>query len=171
MGTAGDHEMELPAVRLWWRYFNRASQRRWVNTIILTTLACGLLWLIGRAWMFLVMFLVVGGDETTGSLVRNRDAVRYNVGGRFYTVREGWTRPAGDRIWGWPVAVQYLRMAPSVSWCPDSEDHGLLAALLAVFVAFVAAPLAWLWRTNVVRPALEAIREVRAARAGPPEAR
>jgi len=128
---------------------------RWVRVLVLTALACGLLWLVGRAWLF----LFIGGEETTGYVTRERDAVRYDVGGQRYTVREGWTRYVGNRLWGDPVKVRYLRLAPGVSWCPDSDDHGLLTALLAVFVAFVAVPLAWLWWTNVVRPAYEVLRK------------
>jgi hypothetical protein len=162
MGRAGDSDIRLPTVQVWWRSFHRASQHRWVTTLVLTALACGLLFLCGRAWLF----LVVGGDETTGYVVRERDAVRYDVGGQRYTVREGWTLPGGTRIWGDPVRVQYLRIAPGVSWCPDSEDHSLLAALLVVYVVFVVAPLIWLWGKTIVQPARQALRKVRAALAG-----
>jgi hypothetical protein len=165
--SAGDRDAAVPGVRVWWRLFDRASQHRWPTTLFLTALAVGLLWVIGPAWVL----LVVGGDDTTGYVVRDRKAVRYKVDGQLYTVREGWTRPTGSRLWGDPVTVQYLHAAPWVSWCPYTEEHGWLTALLIVFVAFVAAPLVWLWWTNVIRPASQALWELRRRHTGraPPE--
>jgi hypothetical protein len=142
--------------------FDRASQHRWVNTMILTALAGGLLWMTGPAWLLLAL----GGDETTGHVVQDRNAVRYEVDGRLYTVHEGWTRPSDFHLWGDPVTVQYFRAAPWMSWCPYTEEHGWLSALLIVFVAFVAAPLAWLWWRNIVWPAFCAFRKVRPRETG-----
>jgi hypothetical protein len=158
MGEEGLPEISLPAARLWWQRFNRASQRRWVSALVLTALACGPLWLGGRAWLVLV-----AGVETTGHVTRDRGAVWYEVAGRRYTTHEGLADLPGPLIWGDPVRVRYLPVAPEVAWSPEAEDGGVRAALLVAFIAFVAAPLVWLWGTQVVGPALAALREVRAA--------
>jgi hypothetical protein len=162
MSPAGDYQAAAPAVRLWWRSFDRASRHRWPTTLFLTALAGGLLWMAGSAWVLLVL----GSDETAGYVLRDRSTVRYEVDGRLYTARLGWARSDGFCLWGDPVKVQYLPAAPWVSRCPNTEEHEWLATLLMVFVAFVVAPLVWLWWTNVIRPAFQAFRMPRSGQTG-----
>jgi len=155
----GGRDMGLSPIRLWWRLFSRASQSRWATTLALTVVACALPLLAGRAWLF----LVVRGVETTGHVVRERDAVRYEVGGQSYRISLGSATEQHFFLWGDPVRVQYLRDAPDVARCPALEDRPLLA-LLFVFTLFIAAPLVLLWWETVVQPAWAALRQVRVAR-------
>ena len=157
--------MSVSAWRLWWRYFNAVTQGRWVVTFILTSFACGLLWLIGPAWLF-----VLGvGVDTTGYVLREGEGVRYDDHrGQRHTVskRLQLTDHQRSYFWGDSVKVQYLRFAPGISWCPKWEEPERLGVLMIAFVAFVATPLGWLWWKNGIRPGRAAWRHVQIVRRG-----
>ena len=67
-------------------------------------------------------------------------------------------------IWGQlgPGVVKILPFAPGIGCCKDWEKSGKLLFLLFVFLAFVAAPLIFLWWRCIMRPAIEVFHEWRA---------
>jgi hypothetical protein len=104
------------------------------------------------------------GVETLGIVTRDGVGVRYfDANGQRQHVPARYTQHSW-RIWGDGVRVQYLPFAPSISWCPELNDGEKLKSLFIVFLTFVAAPLMLLWWRNIVRPAVETFRDVRAHR-------
>lgn len=127
---------------------HRAYQSGWIRTLILTSFAAGLLWLLGPPWLCILF-----GVETTGVVARDGTSVWYDdTSGQRHTVAMRYTYFKYTRIWGDPIQVQYLRFAPAISWCTQWEDSGKLVLLLVVFMAFVAVPLVLLWWRNILRP-------------------
>jgi hypothetical protein len=131
------------------------------STLFLTLCATGLFWFGGAPW--LCMFF---GVETLGIVTRDGVDVRYfDANAQRHHVPRLYTRYEYSwRIWGDGVRVQYLPFAPGMSWCPDWNDGGKQRFLLVLFLAFVVAPLTFLWWRNIVRPGVEALREMRAHR-------